>query len=114
MTTTARTTAPSAASSGNPPAWTCAARRPAAGVAAAATPAAGLRAAHVQAGGLPELAADGAVVRAVVVIAGDPRTVQTPFGEQVYVKASARLVIGRGRTLDVRAPVLLMAEPGVG
>ena len=83
-------------------------------VAAAATPAAGLRAAHVQAGGLPELAADGAVVRAVVVIAGDPRTVQTPFGEQVYVKASARLVIGRGRTLDGRAPVLLMAQPDIG
>ncbi|CAN5892479.1 ComEC/Rec2 family competence protein [soil metagenome] len=83
-------------------------------VAAAAAPAAGLRVAQAQAGMLPRLAADEVIVDAVVVLAGDPRTVETAFGDQVFVKASARVVTGRGRTVRGRAPVVLIAGLDVG
>ncbi len=82
--------------------------------AAAAGFASGLRVAQAQAGTLPELARSEAVVHAVVVLAGDPRIVETPFGDQVIVKASARTVTGRGTTIDGRAPVLVMAAADAG
>jgi competence protein ComEC len=56
------------------------------------------------------LAAEGATVSAVVVLTGDPRTVHGRYAEQTLVRAQLTAVTGRGRSVSLRAPVLLMAE----
>ena len=60
------------------------------------------------------LAADGAAVTAVGTVASDPRVVaggsRSFAGDQVVWRLTVRQVTGRGRTLDLVAPVLVLGD----
>ncbi|MGN6252167.1 MAG: ComEC/Rec2 family competence protein [Marmoricola sp.] len=67
-----------------------------------------LRHTAVQVSPVTTLAGEGAVVRSVVVVSGDPRTVHGRFGDRVLVNATVLEVTGRGRTWRLRAPVAVL------
>lgn len=70
-----------------------------------------LRLAAVQAGPVGDLADERAAVRARAEVVTDPRLRSGPYGDIVLVRATLTRVTGRGRTSDVRSPVLVLAEP---
>ena len=83
-------------------------------VAVTAGAVAALRADRIEHNPVADLAADGAAVTAVGTVASDPHVVaggpQSFAGEQVVWRLTVRQVTGRGRTLDLVAPVLVMGD----
>ena len=81
-------------------------------VAATAGAVAALRADRIAHNPVADLAADGAAVTAVGTVASDPHVVsggpQSFAGDQVVWRLTVRLVTGRGRTIDLAAPVLVL------
>ncbi len=68
-----------------------------------------LRHDQVARGPLADLAAQRAVVQVVATIAGDPRPLQGPYADGVWLRATVREVAGRGSAHTLRAPVLVLA-----
>ena len=83
-------------------------------VAVTAGAVAALRADRIEHNPVADLAADGAAVTAVGTVASDPHVVaggpQSFAGSQVVWRLTVRQVTGRGRTLDLVAPVLVMGD----
>ena len=81
-------------------------------VAATAGAVAALRADRIAHNPVAELAADGAAVTAVGTVASDPHVVsggpQSFAGDQVVWRLVVHAVTGRGRTIDLAAPVLVL------
>ena len=75
---------------------------------------AGLRADRIAHNPVADLAADGAAVTAVGTVASDPHVVsggpQSFAGDQVVWRLTVHQVTGRGRTLDLVAPVLVLGD----
>ena len=81
-------------------------------VALAAGAVAGLRAERVAHNPVASLAREHAAVTAVGTVASDPHRVTGRFEDHVVWRLSVRQVTGRGRTLDLSAPVLVLDDPG--
>jgi competence protein ComEC len=81
-------------------------------MAATAGAVAALRADRVAHNPAAALAADGAAVTAVGTVASDPHVVsgRSFAGDQVVWRLNLRQVTGRGRTLDLVAPVLVLGD----
>ena len=83
-------------------------------VAATAAAVAALRADRIAHNPVAGLAADGAAVTAVGTVASDPHVVsggpQSFAGDQVVWRLTVHQVTGRGRTLDLVAPVLVLGD----
>jgi len=102
-------------------AWVAVAGRRRAGVAGAAIglllvavsagSIAALRAERVAHNPVATLAAEGAAVTVVGAVASDPRTVTGGFADQVVWRLTVHQVTGRGRSLDLVAPVLVLGSP---
>ena len=75
---------------------------------------AALRADRIAHNPVADLAADGAAVTAVGTVASDPHVVsggpQSFAGDQVVWRLTVHQVTGRGRTLDLVAPVLVLGD----
>ena len=84
-------------------------------VAETAAAVAALRADRIAHNPVADLAADGAAVTAVGTVASDPHVVsggpRAFAGDQVVWRLAVQHVTGRGRTLDLVAPVLVLGGP---
>jgi competence protein ComEC len=79
-------------------------------VAVAAGAVAALRAERVAHNPVAALADDGAAVTVVGTVSSDPRTVIGSFADQVVWRLTVHEVTGRGRTFELSAPVLVLAD----
>ena len=70
-----------------------------------------LRHDQVTGGPLADLAGQRAVVRVVATVTADPRPLQGPYADGVWLRATVREVEGRGSAHTLRAPVLVLAPP---
>ena len=70
-----------------------------------------LRHDQVSGGPLADLAGQRAVVRVVATVTADPRPLQGPYADGVWLRATVREVEGRGSAHTLRAPVLVLAPP---
>ena len=70
-----------------------------------------LRHDQVTGGPLADLAGQRAVVRVGATVTGDPRPLQGPYADGVWLRATVREVEGRGSAHTLRAPVLVLAPP---
>lgn len=68
-----------------------------------------LRHDQVTGGPLADLAGQRAVVRVVATVTGDPRPLQGPYADGVWLRVTVREVEGRGSAHTLRAPVLVLA-----
>ena len=68
---------------------------------------------HDQVGGGPlaDLAEQRAVVRVLATVTADPRPLQGPYADGVWLRVTVREVEGRGSAHTLRAPVLVLAPP---
>ena len=79
-------------------------------VAAAAGSVAALRAAQVAHNPVAALADEGAAVTVVGTVTSDPRQVAGGFADQVVWRLELRAVSGRGRTVELATPVLVLDD----
>ena len=79
---------------------------------AAALAVTALRLAGVEAGSVRALADERAVVSATAQVVTDPKLRPGQFGDFVVLRALLTRVTGRGTTMQVRSPVLVIADPG--
>lgn len=70
-----------------------------------------LRHDQVTGGPLADLAGQRAVVRVVATVTADPRPLQGPYADGVWLRVTVREVEGRGSAHTLRAPVLVLAPP---
>ncbi len=80
-------------------------------VAVAAGAVAALRAERVAHNPVSALADEGAAVMVVGTVASDPHPVTGGFADQVVWRLTVHEVTGRGRTLELTAPVLVIDDP---
>lgn len=78
---------------------------------AAALAVTALRLAGVEAGSVRALADERAVVSATAQVVTDPKLRPGQFGDFVVLRALLTRVTGRGTTMQVRSPVLVIADP---
>lgn len=78
---------------------------------AAAMAVTALRLAGVEAGSVRALADERAVVSATAQVVTDPKLRPGQFGDFVVLRALLTRVTGRGTTMQVRTPVLVIADP---
>jgi competence protein ComEC len=78
---------------------------------AAALAVTALRLAGVEAGSVRALADERAVVSATAQVVTDPKLRPGQFGDFVVLRALLTRVTGRGATMQVRSPVLVIADP---
>jgi len=78
--------------------------------AAAAALVAGLRVSANDAGPVPAMAADRAVVEAVLTLSSDPALRHGRFGDEVFAEARIETLVGRGTSTHVDSPVLVIAD----
>jgi len=81
-------------------------------VAAAALAVAALRLTAVETGPVRAWADAGAMVQAEGEVLGDPVAREGRFGRVVFTEVRLEVVRGRGRTVGVRSPVLVIADDG--
>ena len=85
-------------------------------VAGAGGTVAGLRAERVTHNPVSRLAEEGAAVTVVGTVTSDPRPVTGPArggsADQVVWRLAVQVVVGRGRTVELSAPVLVVGETG--
>jgi len=78
--------------------------------AAAAALVAGLRVTANGVGPVPALAADRAVVEAVLTLSSDPVLHPGRFGDEVFAEARIETIVGRGMSAHVDSPVLVITD----